>query len=226
MNEDNISILNNSAATSLADGDLATTLSALHLGLQGLRWDVQQEVTRTRPDAEFNLPRARAPPTLNPAAISIHQSLHGNEILVSPCNAFVPFAKAFMLPESDSTFDGIAIVLLYNFGVALQRQGIHDGIGETLLKAQKMLQMSQALVEVYEHKGGKPSQLLALALWNNLGYLHSHFHEREGVVHCRERMRHYFFAESQGLTSEDFLFFHQAILFLDTCDIAARAGAA
>ena len=220
MAVNNVRRLNNLAATSLAEGNLENAVAVLHNAVHELRigLNVLDRTGAFADEAETIV--------LDPLAISVHPSLHGNELIASPSNAFHSFTKAFVLSESESDVDAIATILVYNFGVALQRKGINGGERAALQRSKNMLTMATDLLVMAENRGRQPSPLLALALWNNLGYLHSHFFEYEEVRNCRDRMRHYYSASWSELDTEDLLFFYHAILFLDTCDFAAVAAAA
>uniref|UniRef100_A0A7S3L6L8 Uncharacterized protein n=1 Tax=Amphora coffeiformis TaxID=265554 RepID=A0A7S3L6L8_9STRA len=210
--------LNNAGATSLTDGDIDTAQSLLHLALGDLRLDLAQF-----PGIAFEVNGAR--PNLDPFMVPIHQNLCGGDLGVSPNNSFHVFTKAFVLPETETDFDGIAVILMYNFGVVLQRRGVMTGQRQELTKAKKIYGMATTLLKLMEDRGRTVCQALAVALWNNLGYLHSHFLEFAKVHESKEKIREYL-ARGNELSREDLLFFHQTVLFLDNCDIASLAAAA
>lgn len=210
--------LNNSAATSLVEGDLDTALGLMHLCLQDMRMDLAR-VAGTA--LELNAGRS----ALDPLTAPLHQGLCRNDLCVSPNNAFHVFMKAFILPETEADFDAVAVVLMYNFGLGLQRKGIISGDLQSLGKAQKIYMMATNLLEIMEERGRNSTQVVAMGLWNNVGHLHSHFLDFEGVNESRERIRHYL-SRANDLSAEDLLFFHQTVLFLDNCNTASRAPAA
>ena len=212
--------LNNTAATSLSDGDLDTALSVLHVALQDLRLDLVQG-NGTAPGEDG--PAIR--PALDPLNVPLHHSLCFSDLCVSPNNAFHVFTKAFILPESENDLEAVSMVILYNFGLVLQRKAVMTGEERSFLKALKIYIMAADLLEMMQDHGRMASQLLALALWNNLGHSHSHFLNQEKVRECEIHMRYHLSRENE-LASEDLVFFHHAMLFLDTCNIASRAAAA
>lgn len=217
---DTIRQLNNTAATNLADGDIDTALSLLSLALEDLRMDLHRETDNDRvqdPPAES---------TLDPFMVPVHKRLCVADLCFSPNNAFQVYKKAFILPASESEFDGIAIALMYNFGLVLQRKGIVEGHDETLKRAKKMYSMCSFLLDLMQDRGRQSSHIVTMALWNNLGHLHSHFWEMEEVGTCKEKIRLDLSRVGNTLSSEDFVFFHQTVLFLDTCNVASLAGAA
>ena len=172
MNDINtIKRLNNSAATSLADGDIDTAFSVLHVALEDLRLDLAQGNGTANVN---NIQGVR--PSLDPFTVPLHSSLCCSDIYVSPNNAFHVFTKAFILPESEADFDAVAVVLMYNFGLVLQQKGILSGEERALGKARKIYLMATNLMEMMQEYERMPSQLFALALWNNMGHSHSHHH--------------------------------------------------
>ena len=210
--------LNNSAATSLADGDIEAALSVLRLALEDLRLDL---VAGNGTDIHLNAAR----PALDPFVVPIHQSLRRNDHCVSPDNAFHVFKKAFVMPEPESDIDGVAVILLYNFGLSLQRKGLITGQMNLFVKAGKIYEMATSLLEMMESRGRASSQIVALALWNNLGHSQSHMICIDKIRECRERIR-YYLSRGHELEGEDLAFFHHTILFLDNCDLASLAAAA
>lgn len=210
--------LNNTAVTSLTDGDIEAALSVLHVALGDLRMDLVRL-------AGHALEADGARPALDPLMVPIHQNLCVGDLGVSPNNAFHVFDKAFVLPETESDFDGIAVIMMYNFALMLQRKGIITGQRQELKKAMKIYGMAADLLEVMEDRGRRASQAVAMSLWNNQGHLHSHFFDLDQVHACKEKIRAYF-ARGNELANDDLLFFHQTVLFLDNCDVASLAAAA
>ena len=211
--------LNNAAATSLADGDIDAAFSVLHVALEDLRLDL------ARGNGTHNVNLQGVRPSLDPFTVPVHSSLCCSDIYVSPNNAFHVFTKAFILPESEADFDAVAVVLMYNFGLVLQQKGILSGEERALGKARKIYLMATNLMEMMQEYERMPSQLFALALWNNMGHSHSHFLNLESVRECEGQIRHHL-SRGNELSREDLVFFHQAMLFLENCNIASRAAAA
>lgn len=172
--------LNNTAVANLAAGNLDTAVSLLHLALEDLREDLGQRAL-----AGGSVARS----ILNPTTVQLHPSLCKFDFCFSPNSAFYVYKKAFSIPETEMDADGIAIILIYNYGLALQRRGLLRGEDLSLRKAKKMYAMSLDLAELMEHNGRGLSQVLAMALCNNLGHLHSHFLETAEVRQCREKLR-------------------------------------
>ena len=217
-NVNTIRQLNNAGATSLTDGDMDTALSVYHIALRDFRLNLAH-LPGTAFEVHGGLPR------LDPIMVPVHQNLCVGDLGVSPNNAFHVFMKAFVIPESETRFDGIAIILMYNFGLVLQRRGVMRGNREELKKAKNIYRMATALLQQTEDRGRTVGQALAMSLWNNLGYLYSHFLNFDKVHESREKIREYL-ARENGLSVEDLLFFRQTVLFLDNCDIASLAAAA
>jgi hypothetical protein len=210
------------------------------------------------------------PPSLIVDTRFIHPSLHSNNVSTSPNNVFQPFTKAFVLnvpPEGqpqqeadlatapiilgeDSILD-MTMVVLHNFGVALQQKGLLHGEQSVLETAQKIFLMEKELV--LEHWERPPPPLpqnqrlrrrqrrpscpvvIILALWNNLGHLYSHFHDLPHVQECQQQLRYHLRTittssqeeeETDHVETDDLRFFHQTILFWETCNLNARAAAA
>ena len=113
-------------------------------------------------------------------------------------------------------------MVLYNAGLTLHRMALNDGSSSTFEKALEMYQLSDRLVRNslqvdHEHEIRKhDSEVLLLALANNMGHIYSHFFRYDDIGHCIEQMLGLFCISSCKvlLLQEEYIFFYMNILLV------------
>ena len=137
-----------------------------------------------------------------------------NEEPFSPHNAFRVFGRLFLMTEAITDPDEVALVLLYNFALTLQIQGLATGKNHLLRKS---LNVYGWIGHMVAQNHGIPTpdfKLLLLALSMNQGYLHSHFVCFSQAQKCASRI-HELLNHSFDLPMETLLFFHQSVIHVD-----------
>lgn len=145
----------------------------------------------------------------------------------SPNNSFCLYTRAFISDQGMTDADEAAMILLYNFALAWQVRGLSQGKNVYLRKALNVYGLLDNMFQTRNVSGfGGPGwDLLKLALWTNVGHIHSHHvHSAEAgrsIDNLREILLH-----SYDLPTEDWLFFHQIIFHVDMQGFANLAPAA
>jgi len=114
-------------------------------------------------------------------------------------NMFGPYMHAFTL---------------FNFAMALHLRGLSEGKTAYLLKALKIYGMLDNSFQTRALPDERGWKLLRLALWNNVGHIHSlhaHFEEVKVCIgHLRELL-----SQPLDLPLEDLVFFHNTVFHID-----------
>ena len=148
------------------------------------------------------------------------------EELYSPNNAFSLFNHIFLLNESTSSVDEAAMVLLYNFALALQIRGLLYCKSLFLRKSLRVYHLLNTMLESRSYMlQGRGWQLLMLAVWTNMGHIHSHCARKVHAKECGDRVRE-LLQLSPDVPIEDELFFHQILFHMDAFSFEHLAAAA
>jgi tetratricopeptide (TPR) repeat protein len=107
--------------------------------------------------------------------------------------------------------------IFYNIGLIYHRTAIRYDSTGGLLQALDFYSASLFLLERHASAGLLKSQcnVLLLALYNNIGQIHSHFYNEAQTLFCRDQLISVFLQTdyTRFLTKEEFIFFDMNILF-------------
>jgi hypothetical protein len=112
-------------------------------------------------------------------------------------NAFSFYPQAFDFSGSDSELTAtslndvrMAAVCLYNFGLCFHVQGLgRPSSRQYFAKALQMYATALSLLEATSGHTDNRDQLLKLALYNNVGHIHSCEHKAVEIQDCLEHLR-------------------------------------
>ena len=150
-------------------------------------------------------------------AVPIDPELSIADYLFSPENVFQIYDFAFLLRLQNLESDDIAITLLYNFGLVLQRRGILEGKHKFLRKALMIYGMALDLLqdEDLAHRNSATMTLLHLATRANQGFIYYYKLDHENVILCAEHVRDILQDCPGLLASVDVLFFRRIIFYIE-----------
>jgi hypothetical protein len=144
---------------------------------------------------------------------------------VSPGNYFSIYKRAFLMDVHDREMDLLGwlrcvphmpAVLLYNTGLVFHLLALQTGSTSVFLKALELYKLSMIILEDNAKNGFYVSELdiLMLALTNNMGHCHSHFHNLDDVSMCLERMSKVFLLSVSTvlLSDDEYAFFYRVTL--------------
>jgi hypothetical protein len=176
--------LNNSAVLDLAEGRINQAVLHLEQALQSFHQllglhEPQERNNSTTRTAEADI-----------EAMPIDPQLSACDYMRSPGNAFRVYDVAFTLPMSHLHHEKAALVVLYNFGLAVLRKGSLAGSERLLRKSHKIHTMAATLVENSNFSDLSGSfYLLRLALLTNQGFLHAYFLDFEKAENCKDQVK-------------------------------------
>jgi hypothetical protein len=144
-----------------------------------------------------------------------------------PCNFFTVFDRAFAVFEDWTTnmnaLAWLALIpfilpaIFYNIGLIYHRTAVQYNKTGGLLLALDFYSTSLFLLGRHANAGLLKSQsnVLLLALYNNIGQIHSHFFNEAQTLFCRDQLISVFLKTdyTRFLTKEEFIFFDMNILF-------------
>ena len=195
--------LNNSAVSSLASGELQEAIVLFEQGLHTFNDEM---------DEEGFVETLRSPMVIQP--FQVHPSLACNDGDTFP----MVYTKAFCLLSGDHlSRDEVATTLLFNFGLALQVQGITENAPNVLKKAGQMYSMATSILEEIGTSTFISSGivLLALSVWNNIGSLFSRKADHAKAAFCIQQMSE--FLEGLPMMNVDAVFFRNSVQCLEIC---------
>jgi hypothetical protein len=155
-------------------------------------------------------------------SVSVDHTLYNtntNVLSTSPDNPYAFYNQAFVFSSNVAgefplvSESIILAVLLFNVGLAFHGKAVRSGASRELRRALKLYKMSLVALQ-----NGDVSQVLHLALLNNMGYIHSHFYEWEDMKQCREILDLQFMStwcnisSKDEFTDEDYIFFSFVLL--------------
>jgi len=129
------------------------------------------------------------------------------------------YNRAFVLAEGQDDYTVLVqhrnrtgAILLYNLALVHHNIGIHRGVSMALSHALRLYDMS---LETIDHSASLLEfQKLILALLNNMGSIHAHFHNWEQTQMCLFNLKTVLTATSPTLTlDEDYVFFFLNAMF-------------
>ena len=226
-------VLNDLAASSLRDGNDHEALRIFQDALTSLRTGSAEDYAREPHHASSARRSDRSAPLqdLKPLLYSIpavtdaanHDLLLKIDSKRSPSNAFSMFDRVFVFHDRQKHLRGekyalpqVPAVIMYNIGLVHHRKAIIEGCQISFERAKELYLMSLRLLEENVTWGVYSSQfnLLLLALFNNLGHIHSHFYNIPETARCREQMLITFLWTdcTRLLTKEEYIFFYMNLL--------------
>lgn len=192
--------LNRNAVTLVAQGK---TLAALKLFQSALN-ATTENVRQRQEDSTLS--------TFDVQTVEIGADLRDEQS--SPHNSFCIYNHALLLSESVTNADEAAMVLLYNFALTLQIQGLAVGKSQLLRRALKVYTVLERMVNLQMVQATPSFNLLLLALTMNQGHIYSHFVRSMHAEKCRDRIVDLLDC-SFDLPLDVLLFFHQAVHHVD-----------
>lgn len=170
-------------------------------------------------------------------------ALAGNEATVgvpdnqdltnSPSNYFAMFNRAFSFedtdhPSSNGTFESslewthkmqlLPVVILFNTGLTYHRMALNTAGKDEFVKAFRFYELALKTIDEKISRALRSSDynLLQLALYNNMGYIHSHFFNEKETMVCAGRLLATFASIdcSTMLSKEEYVFYYMNLLFL------------
>jgi hypothetical protein len=159
-------------------------------------------------------------------SVELDGRFYSCDLIASPGNAFSIYNCAFCCTGTDpSEAATLLVVMLYNFALALHRQGLQQAKNEYLYQALSLYQMAVSLIQ----KGGTVVyndnlRLLQLALWTNQGHVYSHFQQCDMVQVCHNNLRHTFTNPPvKPMIEQDHLFFLSTLISIPNMNMAPAA---
>ena len=146
--------------------------------------------------------------TFHVQSVEIFSEVQDDQI--SPHNVFQVYNNAFVMNQSVSDPDEVAVVLLYNYALTLQIQGLVKCKSNLLRKALNAYELAELMVSRISSLPTAGWKLFLLALWTNKGHIHAHFvscSEAEHYGNCIRNLLEYAFE----LPTEVLLFFHETV---------------
>jgi tetratricopeptide (TPR) repeat protein len=159
----------------------------------------------------------------NSSIVSVPDDL---DLTASPSNFFSVYNRAFVFREDTaSTFEWLLrrqsilpAVLLYNIALIYHRRALQQVQANEYHRALHFYKLSLNVVEDHLNAGLHSSDycLLKLALYNNIGYLASHFcNENETIIFGGRMLATFASVDCTRLLSkEEYVFFYMNLLFL------------
>ena len=187
-------MLNHNAVALLANGNTLDALRLFQKALSDATKKVQQ-MQEGSPASPFDV-----------RAVEVVSDLR--EDCSSPHNAFAIYRHAFIVNDTMTNPDEIAMVLLYNFALTFQIQGLAKGRNQLLRKSLKVYGLLERMISLKTSTETPSWKQFLLALWMNQGHIYSHFFASAEAEHCGGRildlLDHCF-----DLPMEVLIFFHQ-----------------
>ena len=150
---------------------------------------------------------------------------------VSPDNVFVVFHRAFHLSDygelkTSADFTKACVILLYNMGLAWQHLGAQENNTMALKKALFAYERAYSTLSQFQQQCNDSfSDLVMLALCNNMAHIHSHFFDLEEAKNYRDLIPQILaFACSSpetcsSMAANDFAFFLSEAIILEGQDL-------
>jgi hypothetical protein len=138
----------------------------------------------------------------------------------SASNPFNIFNRAFVVPsspnETNLIFKHLPFVVIYNIGLIYHQLGCERESARDFRMAEFFYRQALVRIEksILQRNYAASFNLLILALFNNLGHVHSHFYNASEASHCRQQTLMTFLITdySKLLNSEEYLFFYLNLL--------------
>eukprot|EP00977_Amphora_coffeiformis_P018915 scaffold6781_cov204-Amphora_coffeaeformis.AAC.30 len=153
----NILQLNQDGVIFLRKGEYVEALRSFHVALS----TVTVSLCHNQPSSDS----AKAGHALAPALVS---DLHDDEE-----TAFSVYGNAFITEESMTDADQATMLLLYNFALTWHLRGLSERKNIFLVKALKVYDLLRTMFQAHPQIEGHGWRLLKLALWANMGHIHS-----------------------------------------------------
>ena len=201
---ESISVLNNTAVSLLAEGNLGDAFALLETALRKFHLGLDDEA-----QLALNCDSAMIHLLVSPA-VPLHPTLHRDD--VSDC-FFPAYNHVFVL--GDIAHDEMAVTLLYNYGLALQKRAALEGKASFLSKALQIYSMASAVLQDEGMDDTEFASLVSMALWTNLGCVYSCTSDHKSAKACVDHVKLILARRSNDAHSA---FFRHVVCFMDVCD--------
>ena len=199
--------LNESAVIGLHEGKVDSSVRLLRDALNLYR----VELTGDAKDIAYG---PNAEPHDHVLGVMLNDQLCENDARVTPDNIFSPFNCAFCFMEEVANVDSAAVVVLYNYGLALHRRGMVLGKQTDLRRALQLYGMAYGLLQDEAMTSRFELGRVGLALVTNQAQLYQHFLEFEKVENCLGHLQTMLQDRSHmNLTADEFTFFFHVVFF-------------
>ena len=214
--------LNNSAVQALAEGQLLTATAHLDQALQ----DFHRILGLEEGQGPLISTSKSKTPLSDIQAVPVHPKLCVNDHICSPENVFPICNAAFWMPANLNR-EEVAVVLLYNAGLAALRKGIMHGKDSLLRKSFQFQSMVLAVLqdEAFEKTHGY-FHLLRLALWTNQGFLHAYWCDYDAVLQCKEQVKYWMHHYPSTMPVMHLSFFQQTVFLIDFFGVPQKVSPA
>ena len=150
----------------------------------------------------------------NVLGVLLDESLCKNDGRVAPDNIFSAFNCAFCFMKEVASVDSVAVIVLYNYGLALHRRGMIKGNNSDLQKALQLYSMAYGLLQDDAMSTRYELGRVGLALLSNQAQLFQHFLDHERVHYCVDRLQVMLERRNEmSLTADEFSFFFHVVFF-------------
>jgi hypothetical protein len=151
-------------------------------------------------------------------------TLKNADMEMSPDSMFVMFNRAIILSPAtpaaqSSAYEAtVESVLLYNMGLVYHREGAERGCSTLLRRALNVYRVALKSLSLHKNQAGRSRMidLVLFALVNNMGHIHSHLFNKQGVDGCRRCLHQNLSTYARILSKDDFAFFFMNLLVVKT----------
>lgn len=222
-----VSHLNNSAVSSLAQGDLKRAHELLNSALRDFYQDIEEHPVGRLLERDHHVNGTRHTMVIRP--VPLHPALCGWDWAFSADNPFQIYNRAFFVPLSHLDQDEVAAVLLYNFGLVLLKRGIAEGKRKLLRKALKIYGMAVDLLQDEAFTSQDNQQvfhLLELAVWANQGFIHFYNLDYLRVRSCKDHIKNIVNNGPRLCSYGDMTLFIQTVMYIEMFGLPKDASPA
>lgn len=239
--------LNNAAVGMLRQGQLEASIANLRHALERFQMELGQVhlLAVAPPHGDHHLHQENDKSSgkkknISVLSIELGEKLSRRDLNSSPGNAFSIYNCAFCYRDegdADPTQAAtLLVVMLYNFALALHRQGLllGQGLGQDNEYLHQALNLYQTAVSLIQRGGGAGAianmdyddslRHLMLALWTNQGHIYSHFQQCDFVRICHNNLRLVFTnPPERPMVEQDHLFFLSTLISIPNSNVAPAA---
>lgn len=146
--------------------------------------------------------------------------------MTSPGGFFFLYSNAFSIQGVPTTTlshrdqqvlqNMLTSILLFNMALSFHRKGLFTATHSTK-NLKRALRLYSMIREMHGDEGKLQELpvLVQLALWNNIGHIHSHFFERKAAFHCQTRLAQGIAnaLRQRSFSTDDYNFFQRSTLY-------------
>lgn len=181
MNTTSVAKLNSAAISFMQQGDFASAIVVLKRALAIMRSSLHTNVARVSNPCKIP-PRRHAAISSSVPTVDVHKT---------KADVFEVFPRAFHLPVHQThagvDYDSLtSLALLYNMGLSYQLSALATGCSNQLRTAREVYKMALSVVQGCLGSALTDSCMLLqlLALFNNMGNLHSTCYDADATNQC------------------------------------------